>query len=220
MPAFTRASVPGPICTPHARRTFPTAPYCTADGARGFLPPRRTLCAGGARPLCALPCREESVSFTDGHLGHFSQNLARECGDFILRRSDGIYAYQLAVAVDDARMGVTQVVRGQDLLSSTPRQIFLQRLLGLPTPEYYHLPLLVNAEGVRLSKREKSLDMGALRARFTPAELTGWLAFLAGQQPAPEPVPLRSLAACFSWEKVPRRDITVPARLLNEARAE
>ena len=126
----------------------------------------------------------------------------------------------LKLAVDDARMGVTQVVRGQDLLSSTPRQIFLQRLLGLPTPEYYHLPLLVNAEGVRLSKREKSLDMGALRARFTPAELTGWLAFLAGQQPAPEPVPLRSLAACFSWEKVPRRDITVPARLLNEARAE
>ena len=93
-------------------------------------------------------------------------------------------------------------------------------VLGLPTPEYYHLPLLVNAEGVRLSKREKSLDMGALRARFTPAELTGWLAFLAGQQPAPEPVPLRSLAACISWEKVPRRDITVPARLLNEERAE
>ena len=171
-------------------------------------------------PALRIAVPEESVSFTDGHLGHFSQNLARECGDFILRRSDGIYAYQLAVAVDDARMGVTQVVRGQDLLSSTPRQIFLQRLLGLPTPEYYHLPLLVNAEGVRLSKREKSLDMGALRARFTPAELTGWLAFLAGQQPAPEPVPLRSLAACFSWEKVPRRDITVPARLLNEARAE
>ena len=171
-------------------------------------------------PALRIAVPEESVSFTDGHLGHFSQNLARECGDFILRRSDGIYAYQRAVAVDDARMGVTQVVRGQDLLSSTPRQIFLQRLLGLPTPEYYHLPLLVNAEGVRLSKREKSLDMGALRARFTPAELTGWLAFLAGQQPAPEPVPLRSLAACFSWEKVPRRDITVPARLLNEERAE
>ena len=143
-------------------------------------------------PALRIAVPEESVSFTDGHLGHFSQNLARECGDFILRRSDGIYAYQLAVAVDDARMGVTQVVRGQDLLSSTPRQIFLQRLL----------------------------DMGALRARFTPAELTGWLAFLAGQQPAPEPVPLRSLAACFSWEKVPRRDITVPARLLNEERAE
>ena len=86
-------------------------------------------------PALRIAVPEESVSFTDGHLGHFSQNLARECGDFILRRSDGIYAYQLAVAVDDARMGVTQVVRGQDLLSSTPRQIFLQRLLGLPTPE-------------------------------------------------------------------------------------
>lgn len=73
----------------------------------------RSLCRQAARARSALPCREESVSFTDGHLGHFSQNLARECGDFILRRSDGIYAYQLAVAVDDARMGVTQVVRGR-----------------------------------------------------------------------------------------------------------
>ena len=171
-------------------------------------------------PALRIAVPEESVSFTDGHLGHFSQNLARECGDFILRRSDGIYAYQLAVAVDDARMGVTQVVRGQDLLSSTPRQIFLQRLLGLPTPEYYHLPLLVNAEGVRLSKREKSLDMGALRARFTPAELTGWLAFLPDSSPRRNRCRSGRWPHAFPREKVPRRDITVPARLLNEARAE
>ena len=201
------------------RRGGPDGPYFQSECSELYAQALQML-KEHARVYPRIAVPEESVSFTDGHLGHFSQNLARECGDFILRRSDGIYAYQLAVAVDDARMGVTQVVRGQDLLSSTPRQIFLQRLLGLPTPEYYHLPLLVNAEGVRLSKREKSLDMGALRARFTPAELTGWLAFLAGQQPAPEPVPLRSLAACFSWEKVPRRDITVPARLLNEERAE
>lgn len=83
-------------------------------------------------PALRIAVPEESVSFTDGHLGHFSQNLARECGDFILRRSDGIYAYQLAVAVDDARMGVTQVVRGQDLLSSTPRQIFCSGCWACP----------------------------------------------------------------------------------------
>lgn len=166
-------------------------------------------------PALRVAVPKETVAFTDRHLGYFSQELARECGDFILRRSDGVYAYQLAVVVDDARMGVTQVVRGQDLLSSTPRQIFLQRLLGVPTPEYYHLPLLVNPAGVRLSKREKSLDMGALRARFTPGELTGRLAFLAGQQPAPEPASPQALAACFSPEKVPRRDIIVPDGLLN-----
>ena len=142
-------------------------------------------------PALRIAVPEESVSFTDGHLGHFSQNLARECGDFILRRSDGIYAYQLAVAVDDARMGVTQVVRGQDLLSSTPRQIFLQRLLGLPTPEYYHLPLLVNAEGVRLSKREKKPGHGCaarpLHARGADglASLSGRTAARAGTGAAP-----------------------------------
>lgn len=167
------------------------------------------------RPALRIAVPDETISFTDGHLGPQAQNLARECGDFILRRSDGVHAYQLAVVVDDARMGVTQVVRGQDLLSSTPRQIFLQRLLGLPTPDYYHVPLLVNTAGVRLSKREQSLDMGALRARFSPEALTGWLAFLAGQQPTAQPVRARELAARFDWQAVPRRDIVVPAPLLD-----
>ncbi len=150
-----------------------------------------------------LAVPDACVSFTDGHLGPFSQNLARACGDFIVRRSDGVFAYQLAVVVDDARMGVTEVVRGRDLLSSTPRQLYLQRLLGLPAPVYYHIPLLTAPDGTRLSKREKSLDMGALRARFSPRALTGWLAYLAGLQGAPDPVGAAELLGVFSWDKVP-----------------
>lgn len=165
-------------------------------------------------PALRVAVPGETIRFCDGHFGPQAQELRRECGDFILRRSDGGYAYQLAVVVDDARMGVTQVVRGRDLLSSTPRQIWLQRQLGLPTPSYYHIPLLVNPAGTRLSKREKSLDAGALRARFTPAQLTGWLGWLAGQLPGPQPIAPRALAARFSWALVPQNDIAVPRELL------
>lgn len=166
-------------------------------------------------PALRVAVPDETVCFTDGHLGPVAQNLRQECGDFLLRRSDGGFAYQLAVAVDDARMGVTQVVRGRDLLSSTPRQIWLLRLLGAPVPAYFHVPLLVTPGGARLSKREKSLDMGALRARFSPEELTGWLAFLAGLCPSPAPVAAAVLVPGFSWEKVPVEDIVVPEALLH-----
>ena len=99
------------------------------------------------RPAWRLIVPDEEFTFHDGLQGEYRENLARECGDFIIRRSDGVYAYQLAVVTDDAEAGVTQIVRGRDLLSSTPRQIYLQRLLGLPTPEYYHVPLLVAPDG-------------------------------------------------------------------------
>ena len=169
------------------------------------------------RPALRVAVPDVDITFPDVCRGVVTQNLAAECGDFILRRSDGGFAYQLAVVVDDARMGVTQVVRGGDLLSSTPRQIYLQRLLGLPQPHYAHTPLLVNEDGVRLSKREQSLGMDALRARFTPEALTGWLAFLAGQQPSPAPVSAKALAARFSWERVPKTGIIVPAELMGNA---
>ena len=96
---------------------------------------------------------ERSVSFTDAVQGRIEQNLATEVGDFVLLRADGLFAYQLAVSVDDADQGITHVVRGADLLDSTPRQIWLQQCLGVPTPEYAHLPLVVNAAGEKLSKQ-------------------------------------------------------------------
>ena len=161
------------------------------------------------RPAWRLIVPDEEFAFHDGLQGEYRENLARECGDFIIRRSDGVYAYQLAVVTDDAEAGVTQIVRGRDLLSSTPRQIYLQRLLGLPTPEYYHVPLLVAPDGRRLSKREHDLDMGALRERYTPEALLGCLAQLSGLRPTAEPVTAGELAAVFSWNFAAKENITI-----------
>lgn len=94
-----------------------------------------------------------TVGFDDGIQGYFEQNVAEACGDFVLKRRDGLFAYQLAVVVDDALSGVTQVVRGADLLDNTPRQILLQRALGVNTPDYAHLPVVVNSAGEKLSKQ-------------------------------------------------------------------
>jgi len=114
---------------------------------------RRGLAPGREARALRLRTPDEVISFEDGLQGHVSQNLARDIGDFIVRRADGIYAYQLAVVVDDAFQGVTHVVRGADLLLSTPRQLLLQRLLGLPQPHYLHLPVVVNTSGEKLSKQ-------------------------------------------------------------------
>ena len=152
---------------------------------------------------------DEEISFQDHVQGVFSQNLARDCGDFILRRADGVYAYQLAVVTDDAQAGVTQVVRGCDLLSSTPRQIWLQRELGFPQPEYYHVPLLVAPDGRRLSKRERDLDMQALRSRFAPEALIGLLAHACGLLDVPKSVSALELAGDFSWSKVKKENIVI-----------
>jgi glutamyl-Q tRNA(Asp) synthetase len=99
---------------------------------------------------------DEPVRFTDLVMGGLEQRLGQEIGDFVIRRADGLPAYQLAVVLDDAHQGVTEVVRGADLLDSTPRQVYLQRLLGLPTPDYVHLPVVVTVEGEKLSKRLQS----------------------------------------------------------------
>ncbi len=103
----------------------------------------------------------EPIAFTDGVQGHISQRLEQDIGDFVVYRADRVFAYQLAVVVDDAEQGITDVVRGADLLLSTPRQIHLQRLLGLPTPRYLHLPVAVNADGQKLSKQTLALAVDA-----------------------------------------------------------
>ena len=154
-----------------------------------------------------LPDRESI--FVDGHYGQQKCNLARDCGDFILRRADGNFSYQLAVTVDDALMGVTQVARGRDLLASTHQQLFLYEALGLQKPQFLHFPLLVDNEGRRLSKRDKDLDMGYLRTRFSPQEIIGKLMFLCGLSPACKPMDLQEAATIFAWNKLPQEDIVV-----------
>ena len=161
-------------------------------------------------PAMRLRVPDEEVAFEDGLFGLQRENLGRDCGDFILRRSDGLYGYQLAVVVDDALSGVTEVVRGRDILSATPRQLYLQRLLGYPQPEYVHIPLLVDAQGRRLAKRDRDLDLSALAQRFTPAEVLGMLAFSAGLIPDNRPVTLEKLIPLFDWGRVKREDLRLP----------
>lgn len=167
----------------------------------------------GRPPALRLRVPEEEIAFIDGHMGIYREDLARDCGDFLLRRSDGMYAYQLAVVVDDAAMGITEVVRGGDLLSSTPRQLLLYRLLGLPAPEFFHFPLLLAPDGRRLSKRDADAGLERLRGSSAAEEVLGKLAYLAGFNPSAEPRTAEGLLADFSWEKVPRADIRIPEGL-------
>ena len=193
-----------------------SAPHAS-DGARVYdgrcrrLSPQEkaALWASGRSPAWRVQVPAETVSFADGNYGPQAQRLDRDCGDFILRRSDGVYAYQLAVAADDGAMGITRVVRGWDLLSSTPRQIWLLEQLGYPVPAYCHVPLLLAPDGRRLSKRDRDLDVGYLQAHSTPEKVTGLLAWLAGLQPRPEPVQPRELIGDFAWTKVGAQDKVV-----------
>ena len=161
------------------------------------------------RPAMRVTVPDRTVAFTDGLQGPFGENLARECGDFIVRRSDGVWAYQLAVTVDDGRMGVTEVVRGMDLLSSTPRQLWLLEELGFAAPSYTHVPLLLSADGRRLSKRDRDMDLGELQRHKTSRDVVGELAFLCGLLPEPQPVTPAELISLFSWQKVKSENILV-----------
>lgn len=167
------------------------------------------------RPAYRLQVQDEAISFTDGHYGAQSYNLACESGDFIVRRSDGVFAYQLAVTMDDALMGVTQVVRGCDLLSSTPMQLYLYRLLNLTPPDFCHIPLLTDPDGRRLAKRDGDLEISLLRRQYgDPRPIIGLLAYLAGQLPKPEPISAQELLPLFDPAKIPTHNIVVPRELL------
>jgi glutamyl-Q tRNA(Asp) synthetase len=111
------------------------------------------------QPAIRLRVADERVGFNDAIQGRFEQSAREQIGDFVLRRADGLWAYQLAVVVDDAAQGITEVVRGADLLDSTPRQILLQRALGLPTPAYAHLPVVLDANGRKLSKTSEAMPV-------------------------------------------------------------
>ena len=148
--------------------------------------------------------------------GTYRCNLATECGDMVVRRADGVYVYQLAVTVDDGEAGVTEVVRGMDLLSSAPRQMYLQELFGFAHPEYAHVPMLLAPDGRRLSKRDRDLDLGILRQRLSREALLGALAFAAGLIDQEVSVSLKELTKEFSWKKLSGDHIFLdPTRLGN-----
>ncbi|MBR3880502.1 MAG: tRNA glutamyl-Q(34) synthetase GluQRS [Mailhella sp.] len=179
----------------------------------------------GRRPSLRLLCPDGESgreSFTDLVLGPQSFTLTECGGDFALRRSDGVWAYQLAVVADDIAMGVNQIVRGEDILLSTPRQLLLWRLLGGTAPAFAHIPLLHDAEGERLAKRHKSLSLAQLRdAGCRPEAIVGWLAALAGLNPGGCPTTPRDLACRLRaeggmpWQNLTRTEkIIVPERVV------
>ena len=198
-------------CT-RAQRLAASAPH-RSDGVQVYNGRCRSLTQAEREtlgrihsPAWRVRVPQGEIRFTDLLQGPCREDLSRDCGDFILRRSDGVYAYQLAVVVDDGAMGVTQVVRGSDLLSSTPRQLWLQTQLGLPHPEYGHVPLLTAPDGRRLAKRDRDLDLGMLQERYSAPELVGILAHAAGLIPQPAPITPGQLLPLFSWEKLPKAD--------------
>ncbi|MDH5536563.1 MAG: tRNA glutamyl-Q(34) synthetase GluQRS [Betaproteobacteria bacterium] len=186
-------------------------------GVEGFVYPgtcRAGIPAGRSARAVRIDTRGVYIAFDDALQGHIEQNLETEIGDFILYRADHVFAYQLAVVVDDAEQGITHVVRGADLLDSTPRQIYLQQLLRLPTPRYLHLPVAINALGEKLSKQTRAEPID--RRQALPALVAAL--DLLGQAPSHDLVE-GSIGDFWAWalknwraEKLPRtRTLPAPA---------
>ena len=201
--------------------------YCTRSQLHSVDAPHRAdgtyVYPGTCRHLSDPPDRAPSWrvivpdrkwALRDLLQGDYEENLLTDCGDFVVRRADGVYVYQLAVTVDDGEAGVTEVVRGVDLLSSAPRQMYLQELFGFAHPTYGHVPLLLAPDGRRLSKRDKDLDLGYLRQHMTAEQLIGSLAHTAGLLERSQSISAAELAAEFSWEKLHKTDIYLNAELL------
>ncbi|MBL8920416.1 MAG: tRNA glutamyl-Q(34) synthetase GluQRS [Myxococcaceae bacterium] len=195
----SRAEVLRAASAPHAGEEGPLYPGTCRDGAE----PK-----AGRRPSLRFRVAPGVVRLVDEVCGPYEQDVERSVGDFLVQRADGVASYQLAVVVDDAASGVTRVVRGDDLLSSTPRQLQLLDALGLPAPRYAHVPLLLQEDGKRLAKRDGAMTAPGLRARgFTAQHIIGLLAKWSGLGDG-GPISARELAAGFLLDKV-RREPTV-----------
>ena len=166
------------------------------------------------KPAWRVQVPNKVYTLQDMGRGFYAQNLQDECGDFVVRRADGVYVYQLAVTVDDGEAGVTEVVRGMDLLGSAPRQMYLQDLFGFQNPTYGHVPMLMAPDGRRLSKRDKDLDLGELQKHCTAEAVLGTLAFSAGIIDQNVSVSARELAGEFRWERLSPDDIYLDASKL------
>jgi glutamyl-tRNA synthetase len=188
-----------------------TAPHGPGDDGPRYPGSCRERTAGppGRAPSLRLRVEPGEIAFVDGVHGPQREDVAAAVGDFVIVRADGVPAYQLAVVVDDAAMGVTDVVRGDDLLGSTARQLALYRALGLTAPRFAHVPLVLGPDGARLSKRHGAIGVRALRERgVAAARVVGILAATLGLCAAGAAVPAEELVAGFAVERV-RREPTV-----------
>ena len=183
--------------------------FVYAGTCRSLTEEQRT--AQQRQPSWRVMVPDREFALHDLVQGDYRENLLTDCGDFVVRRADGVYVYQLAVTVDDGEAGVTEVVRGWDLLGSAPRQMYLQELFGFEHPQYAHIPMLMAPEGRRLSKRDQDLDMGALRQRLKPEQLIGVLAQAAGLTDTAAPISAQELSTVFDWSKVKGKEIVVTA---------
>lgn len=204
-------------CTRKELRMLASAPHVGDEGApypgtcRALSDAeRRAREVSGRRPSLRLHT-EADCYFTDGVLGEQRFSMADCGGDFALRRSDGVVAYQLAVVADDAAMEITEVVRGDDLLLSTPRQLLLFHLLDRTPPCYAHVPLLHDASGERLAKRHKSLTLASLRASgASPGAVVGYIGWLSGFLERPAPCRPADLLPGFSLASLRGRRLLLP----------
>ena len=189
-----------------------SAPHPGEDGPPYPGTCREGLGEGRGERSFRVRVADDQIVFTDLVMGDCRQNLLQTCGDFVVRRKDGPFAYQLAVVVDDAAMGVNQVVRGADLLSSTPRQIHLQCLLGLPTPLYAHLPLVTAPGGAKLSKRDNAVSLahGHDLARHGNRLVAAALSFLG--QPLPDGAPDATCRELLEWGRSRFAPASIPCR--------
>lgn len=204
----SRAEIAAAASAPHGDEG-PRYPGTCAQLTRAQAAERRRT----REPALRLRVPPGTIEFDDAIAGPQRFDLSLLTGDFVLRRADGIFAYQLAVTVDDSAMGITQVLRGADLLSSTPRQILLYRLLGQREPRWAHAPLVLSAAGKRLSKRDRSLSLSALRAAGKdPRHVVAELARMSGLRPYPRCAP-PDLVEGFSLDRLSR----LPARALDLA---
>jgi glutamyl-tRNA synthetase len=201
-PCFcSRAEIAQASQAPHASDEGPRYPGTCRD-----LPQEERAARAVRRPPAwRFRVPEGPVSFQDGVHGPCSFDVAATVGDFVVARADGVASYQLAVAIDDAAMGITDVVRGDDLLPSTSRQILLYRALGLPVPRFAHVPLVVGEDGERLAKRHGALSLGELRERGAdPEAVVGMLAAISGLAPPEARVRPAELVRGFSLDAIPR----------------
>jgi glutamyl-tRNA synthetase len=201
----SRAELRASASAPHAGELEVPYSGCCRRISEGVLEKRKIQSRQAA---LRLKVNEETIAFYDEIFGLQQQSLARSCGDFVVRRSDGVFAYQLAVVVDDATMGISRVVRGADLLASTPRQIYLWNLLGYSSPTFLHVPLLIDNSGERLSKRHGALTIASLRrAGIKPEMIIGQLATWAGLIEKNERVSAKELICGFNPANLPQKPV-------------